>query len=103
MKYLKGLGKIWKKIKNLILQDKINDIPEEIYKITKSENSSNPQEFKEWSISIKNKFLPKEYKKSYGYDVKVNPNKYIKYIKGGVLNVQRWKKKIDLKIDLKKY
>lgn len=71
--------KIWNKIKNLILQDKINDISEEIYKITKSENSQNLQEFKEWSLSIKNKFLPKEYEKSYGYDVKVNPNKYIKY------------------------
>lgn len=52
------------KIKNLILQDKIEEIPEN---------------FKEFSMYIKNNYLPNEYEKCYGYDVKVNPEKYLFY------------------------
>ena len=52
------------KIKNLILQDKIEEIPEN---------------FKEFSMYIKNNYLSNEYEKCYGYDVKVNPEKYLFY------------------------
>ena len=52
------------KIKNLIVQDKIEEIPEH---------------FKEFSMYIKNNYLPTEYEKCYGYDVKVNPEKYLFY------------------------
>jgi hypothetical protein len=49
--------KDFSKIKNLILLDKMDKIPDD-YKI--------------WSENIKINYLPKEYEKCYGYDVKVN-------------------------------
>lgn len=55
---------IFNKIKNLILLDKINEIP---------------NEYKKWSSNIKENYLPKEYEKYYGYDVKITPNKYLFY------------------------
>ena len=57
--------KLFNKIKNLILLDKHESIPEE-YRI--------------WSQMIKDQFLPKEYEKCYGYDVKIHPEKYIYYM-----------------------
>lgn len=56
--------KDFNKIKNLILLDKMDKIPE-YYKI--------------WSENIKCNYLPKEYEKCYGYDVKVRPEKYLFY------------------------
>lgn len=56
--------KDFNKIKNLILLDKMDKIPEN---------------YKLWSESIKNNYLPKEYEKCYGYDVKVRPEKYLFY------------------------
>jgi len=56
--------KDFNKIKNLILLDKMDKIPEN---------------YKLWSESIKNNYLPKEYEKCYGYDVKVSPEKYLFY------------------------
>ena len=56
--------KDFNKIKNLILLDKIDKI---------SEN------YKLWSENIKSSYLPKEYEKCYGYDVKVRPEKYLFY------------------------
>jgi len=52
------------KIKNLILLDKMDKIPEN---------------YKVWSENIKSNYLPKEYEKCYGYDVKVRPEKYLFY------------------------
>ena len=52
------------RIKNLILLDKMDKIPED---------------YKRWSENIKSKYLPKEYEKCYGYDVKVRPEKYLFY------------------------
>lgn len=52
------------KVKNNILLDKPNEIP---------------NKFKEFASNIKNEYLPKEYIISYGYDVKVNPSKYLFY------------------------
>ena len=45
--------KDFSKIKNLILLDKMDKIPDD-YKI--------------WSENIKNNYLPKEYEKCYGYE-----------------------------------
>ena len=56
--------KDFSKIKNLILLDKMDKIPED-YKI--------------WSENIKQNYLPKEYEKCYGYDVKVRPENYLFY------------------------
>lgn len=56
--------KDFNKIKNLILLDKMDKIPEN---------------YKLWSENIKNNYLPKEYEKCYGYDVKVRPEKYLFY------------------------
>lgn len=56
--------KDFNKIKNLILLDKIDKIPED---------------YKRWSENIKSNYLPKEYEKCYGYDVKVRPEKYLFY------------------------
>ena len=56
--------KYFSKIKNLILLDKMDKIPND-YKI--------------WSENIKSNYLPKEYEKFYGYDVKVKPEKYLFY------------------------
>jgi hypothetical protein len=56
--------KDFSKIKNLILLDKMDKIPDD-YKI--------------WSENIKSNYLPKEYEKCYGYDVKVKPEKYLFY------------------------
>jgi hypothetical protein len=54
----------FKKIKNLILLDKHDKIP---------------QKYKQWSKNIKNNYLPQEYEECYGYDVKVTPEKYLFY------------------------
>lgn len=56
--------KEFNKIKNLILMDKLDKIP---------------KEYKLWSKNIRDEYLPKEYEKIFGYDVKVNPNKYLFY------------------------
>ena len=56
--------KDFNKIKNLILLDKIDKIPEN---------------YKLWSENIKSSYLTKEYEKCYGYDVKVRPEKYLFY------------------------
>ena len=56
--------KIFNIVKNLILLDTIDEIPDEI---------------KEWSKWIRNNFLPIEYEKLFGYDCKVNPSKYFYY------------------------
>ena len=56
--------KDFSKIKNLILLDKMDKI-QDGYKI--------------WSENIKSNYLPKEYEKCYGYDVKVKPEKYLFY------------------------
>ena len=52
--------KDFSKIKNLILLDKMDKIQDD-YKI--------------WSENIKSNYLPKEYEKCYGYDVKVKPER----------------------------
>ena len=54
----------FQKIKNLILFDKLDEIP---------------NNYKEWSRRIRNNFLPSTYEKAFGYDCKVNPNKYLFY------------------------
>jgi len=56
--------KDFNKIKNLILLDKMDKIPEN---------------YKRWSENIKRNYLPREYEKCYGYDVKVKPEKYLFY------------------------
>jgi hypothetical protein len=56
--------KVFNKIKNLILLDKLDKIP---------------KEYKQWSENIRNNYLPKEYEKIFGYDVKINPDKYLFY------------------------
>ena len=56
--------KEFNKIKNLILLDKLDKIQ---------------QEYQEWSENIRNNYLPKEYEKCFGYDVKTNPDKYLFY------------------------
>ena len=56
--------KLFNKIKNRVLLDKINEIP---------------NEYQNWALNIKNKYLPKEYEKCYGYDVKSKPEKYLFY------------------------
>ena len=38
-----------------------------------------PNNYKEWSRRIRNDFLPSTYEKAFGYDCKVNPNKYLFY------------------------
>ena len=58
------MKKEFNKVKNLILLDKLDDIPEN---------------YKEWSITLRNNFLPLEYENVFGYDCKVNPEKYIYY------------------------
>jgi hypothetical protein len=54
----------WNKIKNLVLLDKLDQVPDK---------------YKQWAKNIKKNYLPEEYEKVYGYDVKVNPNKYLFY------------------------
>ena len=56
--------KMFNKIKNFILLDKMDNIPED---------------YKQWSQNIKDNYLPKQYEKCYGYDVKVKPEKYLFY------------------------
>lgn len=56
--------KEYNKIKNLILLGKFEKIK---------------QEYQQFALNIKNNYLPQEYKECYGYDVKVNPSKYIYY------------------------
>jgi mRNA-degrading endonuclease YafQ of YafQ-DinJ toxin-antitoxin module len=56
--------KEFNKVKNLILLDKIEEIPEL---------------YQEWSKNIRNHFLPQTYEKVFGYDCHVNPNKYLFY------------------------
>ena len=56
---------LFKKIKNWILMNRHDLIPED-YKI--------------WGHEIKGKYLPDEYQNCYGYDVKVNPQKYLSYL-----------------------
>ena len=57
--------KLWNDIKYSILKDKIDKCPEK---------------YKDWVLDIRNNYFPKTYEKCFGYDVKVNPNKYIFYI-----------------------
>ena len=56
--------KEFNKIKNLILLDKIDEIP---------------KKYQKWSKNIKDNYLPKDYEKCYGYDVKSKPEKYLFY------------------------
>ena len=56
--------KDWNKIKNLVLLDRLDQIPDK---------------YKQWAENIKKNYLPEEYEKVYGYDVKVNPDKYLFY------------------------
>jgi len=56
--------KIFNNVKNLVLLDKIDEIPEEMQK---------------WAFWIRNNFLPAEYEKAFGYDCKVNPTNYLFY------------------------
>ena len=70
------------KIKNLILLDKSDKIPEIISKInnlSQSDKDILSRKYIDFSNEIKNNYLPKEYDKCYGYDVKVNPMKYLFY------------------------
>lgn len=53
---------VFSKVKNLILLDKHGMIPEP---------------YQPWSQNIKKNYLPPTYEKCYGYDVKVNPDKYL--------------------------
>jgi len=57
--------KLFKKIKNWILMDRHDLIP---------------MEYQSWSQDIKEKYLPPAYQNCYGYDVKVNPQKYLFYM-----------------------
>ena len=57
--------KLIKRVKNLILLDRHDLIPEE---------------YREWSQQFKEQFLPPTYQKCYGYDVQVNPAKYLPYL-----------------------
>lgn len=57
--------KVFNKIKNAILLDKIDRITDDSYK--------------KWAFKIKKEFLPPNYKECYGYDVKCDPHKYIFY------------------------
>jgi len=52
-------------VKNLILLDHLEELPEE---------------YKSWGRMIKKEYLPNEYINCYGYDVKVYPEKYIYYM-----------------------
>jgi hypothetical protein len=52
------------RIKNLILLDKLDQIPEV---------------YQEWSRTIRDDYLPETCEKCFGYDVKVNPEKYLYY------------------------
>ena len=54
----------FQRTKNLILLDKLDKIQ---------------QKYQEWSENIRNTYLPKEYEKCFGYDVKVNPDRYLFY------------------------
>ena len=56
--------KEFNKIKNLILCNKMDEIP---------------ADYKLWSESIKRDYLPAEFNKSYAYDVKGNAHKYLGY------------------------
>lgn len=56
--------KLFSKMKNNILFDKIKEIP---------------TEYLQWANNIRDNFLPKEYLNNFKYDCKVNPTKYIKY------------------------
>jgi len=58
-------GKLFKKIKNWILMDRHDLIP---------------KEYQSWSQDVKGKYLPITYQTCYGYDVKVNPQKYLYYM-----------------------
>ena len=57
-------NKLFNNVKNLVLLDKIDEIPEEMQK---------------WAFWIRNNFLPAEYEKAFGYDCKVNPTNYLFY------------------------
>lgn len=56
--------RVFSKVKNLILLDKHDLIPES---------------YRPWSLHIKNNYLPHVYEKCYGYDVKVNPDQYLPF------------------------
>jgi len=58
-------SKLFNKIKNLILLNRHEKIPDE---------------YRTWSLQIKQQYLPSEYEKCYGYDVKVHPEKYLYYL-----------------------
>lgn len=57
--------RIFAKIKNYILSDQHELIPEE---------------FRSWSLNINSEFLPPVREQCYGYDVKLHPEKYVYYL-----------------------
>ena len=57
--------KLFKKIKNLILSDHHDSIP---------------TQFQVWSGEIKDQYLPSIYQNCYGYDIKIDPDKYLPYM-----------------------
>jgi hypothetical protein len=77
--------KEWNKVKNSILSNKLDEIPEK---------------FKKWSNDFINTYLPKEFEKCYGYDIKINPSKYIYYTLKMNQKIEELNNKIDdLQID----
>ena len=62
--------KEFNKIKNAILSNKLNidNLGEELY-----------IKYKDFGIHIQTNYLPQEFEKVYGYDVKVHPEKYVFY------------------------
>ncbi len=57
--------RLFLKVKNSILLDKIEE--------------KCPKEFQEWAKGIREKHLPKTYEKSFSYDAKCNPSKYLPF------------------------
>jgi len=57
--------KLFKKIKNWILMDRHDLIPDE---------------YRDWSLNFREQYLPSSYQNCYGYDVHVEPYKYLYYM-----------------------
>jgi len=72
--------KEFNKIKNLILLDKIDEIP---------------KKYQKWANNIKNNFLPNKYEKVYGYDVKIKPEKYLFFMIKMNENIEKYNDKIN--------
>jgi len=62
--YYRKHNNLWNLTKNSILLNKFDDVP---------------QLYKDYSLYIKEHFLPSTCSKNYGYDAKAHPNKYIYY------------------------